>query len=152
MNDLRKIDRADALEVLWPLHGPYAADSIVTASIAIEHLWRYLAHMMLRNESRRMDSTTAMSAALRNLANSNNSASQVLTQFNRWAERVNEQPEFAHDEDLPHHLVHGVVGVMASAVSSAASQYEAAAQQLLKAAAILGHLYLDCGAEGGCPS
>ncbi|MFD6357253.1 hypothetical protein [Nocardia tengchongensis] len=151
MSDLRKINRADAIEVLWPIRGPYTADSFVTASIAIEHLWRYLTHLTLRSESRQMDSPADVCIAIGNLANSSSSASQVFSQFNQWADRIKDQSELAHDEDLPRHLISGVVAVGESALRSAASQYEVAAQQLYKAAAVLGHLYLDHD-ERGRPS
>ncbi|MGW4121369.1 hypothetical protein [Nocardia sp. NPDC004711] len=149
MSDPRRIDRADVIEVLWPLNGPHTADAIVTASVAIAQLWRYLAHATLRSDAEGLAAPADVFVTVNNLAISGNSAAQVLSQFNQWTDRAKKQPELAHDEDLPRDLTRGAVTIAGFALGSAANQFDVVAQQLYKAASILGHLYLDRDSENG---
>ncbi|MGW4247974.1 hypothetical protein [Nocardia sp. NPDC004722] len=143
MSDPRKIDRADVIEVLWPLNGPHTATSITTASIAIAQLWRYLAHATLCSDKEGLAAPADVYAVIGNLAISGNSAAQVLSQLRKWTEWVKLLPTLAHDEDLPRELARGTVSIAGFALGSAASEFDVVAQQLYKAAAVLSHLYLD---------
>ncbi|MFB8001535.1 hypothetical protein [Nocardia sp. NPDC056000] len=149
MSDPRKLDRSDAIEVLWPLRGPHTAESVVTASAAIAHLWRYLGHATIRSDTKGLAEPADVYLAISNLAVAGHSAAQVMSQFKQWTARVNDNPRLVHDEDLPRDLAARGVAIAGYALDTASQQFDAVTQQLYKATGILSHLYIDHDAEGG---
>ncbi|MFB7722294.1 hypothetical protein [Nocardia sp. NPDC056100] len=149
MSDPRKIDRADAIQLLWPLVGPYTADSVVSASAAISDLWRFLAHATL-DSSPTENAPSDVYLMVNNLRASAHSAAQVLAQVESWAVRLMGHQGLMHDGDRnDHDRAVSAASAVADWLLRACGDIGTVASDLGKASAPLSHLYIDLDDEDG---
>ncbi|QIS13655.1 hypothetical protein [Nocardia arthritidis] len=144
----KKIDRSDAISMLWSTDGPHTADSITTAANGIAELWRYLAHATLRTDSEVLTDPADVYLVAGTLSAAANSAVQVLRQLHRWAEELVTMPGLTHDSDRSDsELAMTAADLAAGALEESRIEMTLHAKALSTAAAALGHLYID--SDGG---
>ncbi|MBF6065417.1 hypothetical protein IU500_34355 [Nocardia terpenica] len=153
MSEPKKIDRVDAVEVLFPVEGPYTAETVVAAAGAIAWLWRYLAHATLNSASDALGGPADVYLAIGSLTSASRSAEQVLGQLVRWAVRLARTPGLTHDEykaDDPEARDAAVTAAVLAEyyLHNAGTSTSFVARDLDKVSAALGHLYI-ASADGG---
>lgn len=141
MSDPRKIARSDAIDMLWPLGGPYSADQVVSAGAAIDQLSRYLAHAVRLDVTETLFYPNDSTLLIDRLRSGIDSLGIVLGQMHGRAVDLADDPALRHDRNRSRAAATATDA--GAALFSAMTLLPPVQLNLARAAERLGHLFLD---------
>lgn len=137
----KPVDGADVVAQHWPLAGPHDEETMASAAMAVEELYRYMAHATIGTELEALPYACDGYTVIGRLATAAHSQRQVLQQLAVWADALTE--DFALCHDIPPGSADDTARAAAEYLRQAANAAESLANWLRHAQGALGHLYHD---------
>lgn len=129
-------DAVDLINQHWPQDGPHAADTIMSAALALSEIAEYLARATRSGKA--LAYASDGSVVVGRLATAADHQRQALAHLVVWAETLESDPGLRHDSRGD---AHATAGEAAGWLNLASGELGSTARALERAQSALGHLY-----------